>query len=306
MIVFNMEPLIFDIKRFAINDGPGIRITVFLKGCPLSCKWCHNPESILPKAQKMYDKNKCIACSLCVDACDLDACVLTKDGIVTDTEACKVCGKCEEACPTKATEISGKLISEDKLLEAIKKERLLMDKSDGGVTFSGGEPLMHHDFLFSILEKCRAEGIHTCVDTTGFAKKEVIMKIAENTNCFLYDIKIMDSKKHKEYTGVNNEIILSNLQEIAKTDASINIRIPLIKSVNDDIENISQTAEFISTLENKNINVSILPYHSIAEKKYEKLGGKYNEGIMSEPDNKKIAEIINVFKSFNINVAVGG
>ena len=131
-----MKPLIFDIKRYAINDGPGVCITVFFKGCPLSCKWCHNPESISPKAQKLFDKNKCIACSLCVDACDYNACTLTKKGIFTNTDICIVCGKCEEACPTKATEISGKLIDEANLMKIIRKETLLMDKSKGGVTFS--------------------------------------------------------------------------------------------------------------------------------------------------------------------------
>jgi len=304
MTVFRMKPLIFDIKRYAINDGPGIRITVFFKGCPLSCKWCHNPESISPKAQKMYDISKCIACNLCVEACELNACTLTKNGIVTDTAICKVCGKCEEACPTKATEISGKIINEDNLMEIIEKETLLMDKSNGGVTFSGGEPLMHHEFLLSILEKCKTQGIHTCIDTTGFAKKEILLKIAKKTDCFLYDLKLMDSDKHKEYTGVPNELILSNLQELAKADVNIQIRIPLIESVNDDIDNITKTAKFIRELQNKSIEVNILPYHNIAEKKYEKLGDTYKEGTMSEPDSKKIEEIIKVFKLFGIEAKI--
>ena len=301
MTVFKMEPLIFDIKRYAINDGPGIRITVFFKGCPLSCKWCHNPESISPKAQKLYDINKCIACNLCVEACELNACILTKNGIITDTDICKACGKCEEACPTKATEISGKIISENTLMDIIKKETLLMDKSNGGVTFSGGEPLMHHEFLLSILDKCQTQKIHTCIDTTGFTKKDILLKIAKKTDCFLYDLKLIDSEKHKKYTGVSNELILSNLQELAKTDVDIQIRIPLIKSVNDDIDNITRTARFISELQNKSIKVNILPYHNIAEKRHKKLGDIYKEGTMSEPDSRKIEEIIKIFKLFEID-----
>ncbi len=301
-----MENLIFDIKRFAINDGPGIRVTVFFKGCPLSCKWCHNPESISPQPQKMYDKNKCIGCEACVKACDLNACVLTKDGIVTDLAVCKACDKCEDACPTKATEISGKIITEDNLMTIIKKETLLMDMSDGGVTFSGGEPLMHYDFLMSILNRCKSEGIHTCIDTTGFIKTEKLLKIAEKSDCFLYDLKMMNSTKHKYYTGVDNKLILSNLRELAKTDAEIFIRIPLIKSVNDDIENITESAKFISELRNKSIRVNILPYHNIAGKKYEKLGGQYDEGKMSEPEDVIINEFIDVFKSYGIKAVVGG
>ena len=180
-----------------------------------------------------------------------------------------------------------------------------MDKSKGGVTFSGGEPLMHHEYLLSILDECKKEGIHTCIDTTGFVKSDVLLKIAEKTNCFLYDIKLMNSKKHIEYTGVPNEIILSNLQRLANTNADIYIRIPLIKSVNDDIDNISETAKFISNLQNKNISINILPYHNIAERKYEKLGGFYEEGIMSEPENEKLEEIFNIFKSFGIKTVVG-
>ena len=229
-----MNSLIFDIKRYAINDGPGIRITVFLKGCPLSCAWCHNPEGISKKAQKLYTASRCIGCEQCVEVCEQEACVLTPDGIVTDRERCIVCGQCADICPTKATEISGDQMTVEQLMKIIRRETLVMDQSEGGVTFSGGEPLMQHKFLLEILETCGREGIHRCVDTTGFANTEILLKVAEKTEHFLYDLKMMDSEKHKKYTGVPNEKILENLKALSATGAKIDIRIPLIHGVNDD------------------------------------------------------------------------
>jgi pyruvate formate lyase activating enzyme len=300
------QTLIFDVKRYAINDGPGVRITIFLKGCHLTCDWCHNPESQSAYTQKMYTESKCIGCHQCVDACPQDACTLTPKGIVTDPEACLLCGTCAEVCPTKATEMSGEEMSVEHIMEMIKKETLLMDQSAGGVTFSGGEPLMHYEFLLQLLEECGKEGIHRCVDTTGFAAAEVLMKVAKKTEYFLYDLKMMDSAKHKKYTGVANEGILKNLQTLAASGAEINIRIPLIKGVNDDEENIQQSAAFIASLAGDKKQVNILPYHNIAAKKYEKLGQIYNQGIMAEPDEDRQQYVLEVFESYGLKVIVGG
>ncbi len=267
-----MNPsLIFDIKRYAINDGPGIRITIFFKGCPLSCKWCHNPESISKDVQKLYTESKCIGSKECVKICEKKALILTPNGIVTDIDACNLCGKCAEVCPTKAIEMSGELMSVENIMKLIKSETLLMDQSDGGVTFSGGEPLMHSDFLIKLLEECGKEGIHRCIDTSGFANTKLLMEIAGKAEHFLYDLKMMDSEKHKKYTGVPNEKILENLKLLAETDVDINIRIPLIKGVNDDEENMQQSVAFIASLTGKKKLVNILPFHNIASKKYKKL-----------------------------------
>lgn len=298
--------LIFDIKRYAINDGPGIRITIFLKGCPLRCAWCHNPESQEKHQQKMYNNSKCIACEECVKHCPENALSLSPDGIVTNIEACTLCGICAEVCPTKAIEMTGKEMSVEEIMKQIKKETTLMDKSEGGVTFSGGEPLLHHEFLIPLLDACGEEGIHRCVDTTGYAKPEVLMEVAKRTDHFLYDLKMMDSKKHSLWTGMPNEKILNNLKTLAATGVDMNIRIPLLKGVNDDDQNIKESAEFIAALEGTKPLVNLLPFHNIAEKKYEKLGEAYDRGEMAEPSPERLKEIIAVFESFGINAMIGG
>lgn len=300
------HPLTFDIKRYAINDGPGIRVTVFLKGCLLSCDWCHNPESQSPKVQKMYTESKCLGCGDCVEACPEDACKLTPNGIVTDPDSCLLCGKCAEVCPTKATEMSGELQTIDQIITAIEKERVFIEQSRGGVTFSGGEPLMYSDFLIALLDACGERNIHRVVDTSGFAKKETLLKVATRTEHFLYDLKMMDTEKHKKYTAVGNEQILENLIALAETGASINIRIPLIKGVNDDNDNIEKTASFIAKLAGEKKKINILPYHNIAAKKYEKLGEQYDEDGMAEPTLDEQQKIIETFKSYGLEAVIGG
>jgi len=298
--------LIFDVKRYAINDGPGIRITIFLKGCPLSCKWCHNPESQNRLQQKMYASNKCIGSLECIKACPNEALTLIPQGIVTNGNLCEMCGKCAEVCPTKAMEMTGDLMTVDQVMTQIKKETMLMDKSEGGVTFSGGEPLLHHKFLIQLLDACGEEEIHRCVDTTGYAQTDILLEVAKRTDHFLYDLKMMDSSKHKKWTGIGNEKILENLKTLAATGARINIRIPLIKGINDDDKNIHDSAQFIRDLEGTKPLVNILPFHNIAEKKYEKLGEDYDKGEMAEPELKRQKEVVEIFKSYGIDAIIGG
>ena len=301
-----MIPLIFDIRRYSINDGPGIRITIFMKGCPLKCKWCHNPESQSPEVQKLYTASKCIGAQECIEVCPEDALTLTPDGIITDFNTCTLCGKCAEACPTKAIEMSGKLYSAAELLTIIEKERVHIDQSGGGVTFSGGEPLMHPEFLIEMLKACGEKGLHRVVDTSGFAETETLLEVAKYTDLFLFDLKLMNPEKHKQWTGVNNQLILKNLRKLAETGANINIRIPLIKNVNTDENEIQEMARFVASLPDEERVVNLLPYHNIASGKYKKLKIPYNEGEMQEPSEKEIQLAEEIFRSFGIETEVGG
>ena len=181
--------LIFDIKKYAINDGPGIRMTVFFKGCNLSCQWCHNPESMSPKVQKMYNAKKCIGALSCIENCPNDALKMTSEGIVTDYNVCNLCGKCTEVCPTKAFEMLGSNMPISELMKQIENEAIFFDQSGGGVTFSGGEPLMHSDYLLEALKECGKRMYHRVVDTSAFAKQEVLLEVAKHTELFLIDLK---------------------------------------------------------------------------------------------------------------------
>lgn len=301
-----MIPLIFDIRRYSINDGPGIRITIFMKGCPLRCSWCHNPESQSPDVQKIYTASKCIGAQDCIEVCPTGALTLTPDGIVTDGEKCTLCGKCAEACPSKAIEMSGKMYSAEELVAIIEKERVHIDQSGGGVTFSGGEPLMHPGFLIEMLDACGKKGLHRAVDTCGFASTETVLEVAKHTDLFLFDLKLMDPVQHKKWTGADNRLILKNLKLLAETGANINIRIPFIKHVNTGEIEIRKMAEFVSGLQGQKPVVNLLPYHNIASGKYQKLEMEYNAGEMAEPSEKEILQAIEIFKNRGLEVEVGG
>jgi pyruvate formate lyase activating enzyme len=254
----------------------------------------------------MYTASKCIGAAKCIAHCPNDALEFTDEGIVTNTDLCNLCGKCAEVCPTKAFEMLGEQIPLTTLMEKIDKEAIFFDQSGGGVTFSGGEPLMHANYLLKILKACGKRFYHRVVDTTAFTKLETLLQVAEHTEMFLIDLKHMDSEKHKEFTGVSNEIILSNITELAKTNCEIIFRMPLIKGVNTGKENIENTAIFINSLNGKRKMINLLPYHNISGNKHLKLGDQTNFVAFEAPSEVETATIISIFKEFGIAASIGG
>lgn len=271
--------LIFNIQRYALHDGPGIRTTVFFKGCPLKCKWCHNPESINAKQEITYNETRCIKCDTCEDL------------------------KYPEKCPTGALENVGEYYSVDELYEEINKDRIFFDKSGGGVTFSGGEPLLQCDFLLEILKKCKSEGIHTAVDTTGYASWENLKKIKEYIDVFLYDIKILDTDKHKKNTGINNDIILGNFKKLAETNI-IYVRVPIIKDFNDDDNNINKLCNL--AIDNFISKIYFLPYHRYSENKYKNLLVDIKFSDFDKPSDERMKEIVKICESKGLEAYIGG
>ena len=298
--------LIFDIKRYAINDGPGIRITLFMNGCPLSCIWCHNPEGIRNGKDKLYTAKKCLGCGTCLKACPNGALTLAPEGIITDKQKCVLCGRCAEECPAMAIEISGTEYTAEYLMHEIEKEIPFMDQSGGGVTFCGGEPLLHPEFLIDILKRCGQQGIHRAVDTTLLARKETVDEVMRNCELLLIDLKSMDSTVHQTFCDVPNELILENIRRVAEADFPYYIRIPLIEGVNADEKNIKLSAEFLASLPRHPEIINLLPYHDIG--KHAKLGSIYNpKGYkMQTPSEEVQQQCIQILTDYGLKATIGG
>ena len=273
------KAILFDIERNSYVDGPGIRTTVFFKGCNLKCAWCHNPESQSFKPQMLFYRDKCTGCGKCKAVCPTP-------------ENCTLCGKCALYCPADARKICGKEYTVEEVLKEVLKDKAYYENSGGGVTFSGGECMLQVDFLLELLKICKENGIHTAVDTAGHIPFESFEKILPYTDLFLYDIKIFDPDKHKKYTGVSNELILENLKKLSEAGGKIWIRIPIIPDVNDSMEEMQKIKELLAVCGQPE-KVELLPYHAMGEHKYRAIGADLQ--IFSTPDTEKMRQLNAIF-----------
>jgi pyruvate formate lyase activating enzyme len=291
---------IFDIKRYAIHDGPGIRTAVFMKGCPLSCWWCHNPEGQSRTPQLIFRANRCQGSQACIEACPRGA-ITWQDGSLTDWSICDQCGKCAEACLAGAREMVGREVSVEELMQEVKRDIPFYDQSGGGVTFTGGEPLLQRKFLLAALQACKDLHIHTAVDTSGQATWESFQSILPYADLFLYDIKHMDDEKHKEYTAVSNRKILDNLQKLSREGVKILIRVPLIPGINNDLENLQQCGEFLAALPHLE-GVELMPYHASGEAKYQGLGMQYKLEHAIPPSEEQVGQAEDLLAGYKLNI----
>jgi len=289
-VIILSDLLIYNMQKFSVHDGPGVRTTVFLKGCPLTCLWCHNPESQNRNQTVFTNHKKCINCQMCKSVCVNEDCIL--------------CGLCVDVCPADARQMIGDKIQIGDVFTEVMNDIIFYEQSGGGVTFSGGEPLLQSKRLKTLLERLKDKGVHTAIDTCGYVSVSAIDEVSEYVDLWLYDLKHSDNQKHIELTGVGNELILTNLLYLKNQKANIWVRFPLIPTYNDDVENIKGIAEILNELNMDKIYV--LPYHNLAEDKHDRFNLDYKLAGLSEPTDELIQNVIKEFNKHNIKVNIGG
>lgn len=297
------KAIIFNVQRYSTEDGPGVRTTVFFKGCPLNCLWCSNPESKKHQPQLMHFNKTCVECYACLEACPNGANKKNDDGSVwVDRDLCKDCGTCVAVCPANARSIAGKPMTVDEVFSIIEKDANYYMNSDGGVTFGGGECTSQPEFLLALMEKCYNKGYHICLDTCALASWEVLEKMLPMVDMVLLDIKHLDPAKHKEYTGADNQLILDNAAKMKQMGKNIIVRLPLIPGHNDDEKNLKATGRFMKLWGLDKID--ILPYHRFGVNKYDAIGEEYLAENIPPIDKNTINKAVQILESYGLTVNV--
>jgi len=296
---------IFNIQRFSVHDGPGIRSVVFLKGCPLRCPWCANPESTNAYPELMFFSDKCIGCGKCLSVCENNALRLVNGKPVFERNLCKGCGRCTEACYANARKITGQVRDTESVKAEIDKDMVFYKNSGGGVTFSGGEPLLWTDFIIELAKYYKDMGISVAIETCGYVSWDSFAKIIAYTDLIMFDLKFIQSKKHYKYLGCLNELIIENLLKVSKLVGTI-VRIPVIPGINDSKEEIRNFGEFLSLFLDVIKGVQILPYHNLALQKYEGLGREYLLSDIKIPNDEYMESIKSILEKYGLQVQIGG